>query len=136
MRHLKKKKIFSRNREHRSAMFSNQIISLFNYSRIKTTSAKAKEARRLSEKLITRARVDNLHNRRIVLSKLKDRAIVAKLFDEIAPKYKGVNGGYTRIIRLGRRMGDGADLSILELVEGEATKSKAKVKKPKVTSEK
>ena len=112
-------------------MFSNMMVSFFQNGRIKTTSAKAKELRRLSEKVITRAKENTLHNKRIILSKIKNRGIVAKLFDEIAPTYKDVNGGYTRIYKVGRRAGDGAELSLLELVEvGEAPqKSKPRGKK-------
>jgi large subunit ribosomal protein L17 len=117
MRHLKRKKKFSRTSGHKRAMFSNMLVSLFEYGSIKTTTPKAKELRRLSEKVITRAKENSLHNKRLILRKLKNRDIVAKLFDEIAPFYKDVNGGYTRIIKLGNRMGDGAELSLIELVE-------------------
>jgi len=134
MRHLKRKKTFNRDKDHRKAMFTNMMVSFFNYGKVKTTVAKAKELRRLSEKQITRAKVDSLHNRRIVLSRLKDRDIVAKLFDEIAPKYKNVNGGYTRIIRLNKRKGDGADLSTLELIDVDYTEKKRKGKKEAVSS--
>lgn len=122
MRHLKRNRKLNRDREHRNAMFSNMITSLFQYERIKTTSAKASELRRLSEKIITRAKENTLHNKRIVLKKIKDRDIVAKLFDEIAPKYQNVHGGYTRIIKFGRRAGDGAELSLVELVDVEDSK--------------
>lgn len=131
MRHLKRVKKFNRTRGHKRAMFSNMMVSFFQNGRIKTTSAKAKELRRLSEKVITRAKENTLHNKRIVLSKIKNRGIVAKLFDEIAPTYKDVNGGYTRIYKVGRRAGDGAELSLLELVDvGQAPqKSKPRGKK-------
>jgi len=130
MRHLKKGKRLGRDREHREAMFANLIVSLFQNERIKTTAVKAKELRRRSERIITRAKDSTLHNKRIVLSKIKDRDAVAKLFDDIAPRYKNVPGGYTRIIKLGRRQGDAAELSYVELVE---TESEAK-KKPKATA--
>ena len=127
MRHLKKGKRLGRDREHREAMFANLIVSLFQNERIKTTVVKAKELRRRSERLITRAKEPTLHNKRIVLSRIKDRDAVAKLFDDIAPRYKNVPGGYTRIIRLGRRQGDGAELSYVELIETESsTKRKTK----------
>jgi large subunit ribosomal protein L17 len=129
MRHLKNGKRLGRDKEHREAMFSNLMVSFFLYERIKTTTAKAKELRRRSERIITRAKEHTLHNKRIVLSKIKDRDTVAKLFDDIAPRYKNVNGGYTRIIRLGRRPGDGAELSYLELVEVEAPAVKKGKKK-------
>ncbi len=134
MRHLKKKRKLGKNREHRDAMFQNMVTSLFEYERIQTTSAKAKELRRIGEKMITRAKENTLHNKRILLKKLKNRDIVAKLFDEIAPKYRDVHGGYTRIIKLGRRHGDGADLSLLELVDVELDKKgkgKVQVKEQK-----
>jgi large subunit ribosomal protein L17 len=132
MRHLKKKRKLGRNREHRDAMLQNMVTSFFEHERIQTTAAKVKELRRIGEKMITRAKDNTLHNKRILLKKLKNRDIARKLFDEIAPKYKDVHGGYTRIIKLGRRLGDGADLSILELVDVElGKKGKAQVKQQK-----
>ncbi|MGQ9615172.1 MAG: 50S ribosomal protein L17 [Spirochaetota bacterium] len=116
MRHLKATKKLGRDKEHRNAMFANMMVSFFEQGIITTTLAKAKELRRLSEKIITRAKVNTLHNKRIVLRRLKNRDVVAKLFDTIAPVYKDVHGGYTRILRLGKRMGDGAEMSIIELV--------------------
>ena len=120
MRHMKRVKKFNRTRGHKRAMFSNMMISLFEYGRIKTTTTKAKELRKLSEKIITRAKENTLHNKRIVLSRIKNRYIVAKLFDEIAPVYKDVNGGYTRMYKLGRRPGDGAEMSLIELIDLQA----------------
>ena len=117
MRHLKKGRSLNRDREHRNAMFNNMLESFFQYERIQTTAAKARELRRLSEKMITRAKQNTLHNKRMVLKKLHNRDIVVKLFDEIAPKYQDVHGGYTRILKIGRRQGDGAELSLIELVD-------------------
>ena len=131
MRHLKGVKKFSRPQSHKKSMFSNMMVSFFENERIHTTAAKAKELRRLSEKAITRAKDNTLHNKRILFSRIGDRNIVAKLFDDIAPRYKDVNGGYTRIIKLGSRKGDGAEMSLLELVEIKQkpqTKQKAKKK--------
>jgi len=122
MRHLKKGRKLNRDKQYRKAMFSNMITSLLRHERIKTTTPKAKELRRYCEKIITRAKENTLHNKRIVMKKIKDRDIVAKLFDEIAPRYKNVNGGYTRIIKMGNRLGDGAEMSIIELVEVEEKK--------------
>ena len=122
MRHMKRVKKFNRTRGHKKAMFSNMMISLFEYGRIKTTTTKAKELRKLSEKIITRAKENTLHNKRIVLSRIKNRYIVAKLFDEIAPVFKDVNGGYTRMYKLGRRPGDGAEMSLIELIDLQAGK--------------
>jgi len=101
---------------HRKAMLRNMVTSLFKQERIRTTKAKALEARRIAEKMITRAKVDSVHNRRIISSRLFDEAIVAKLFTEIAPQMKDRSGGYTRIIKLGERQGDAAEVVILELV--------------------
>jgi len=117
MRHRIRGVKLNRDKEHRKAMFSNMMESFFEYERIRTTTAKARELSRLSEKMITRAKENNLHNKRVVLRRLKNRDIVAKLFDDIAPRYRNVNGGYTRVIKIGQRAGDGAEMSILELVE-------------------
>jgi large subunit ribosomal protein L17 len=93
------------------------VTSLFRYERIRTTKAKAREIRRSAEKLITRAKIDSVHNRRIVSSRLFDEGIVAKLFTDIAIRMKERPGGYTRIIKLGQRPGDTAEVVILELVD-------------------
>jgi large subunit ribosomal protein L17 len=102
---------------HRKALHRNMVTSLFRYERIRTTKAKALEVRRSAEKLITRAKEDSVHNRRIVSSRLFDEGIVAKLFTNIAPRMKDRPGGYTRIIKLGERPGDAAEVVILELVD-------------------
>jgi large subunit ribosomal protein L17 len=102
---------------HRKALKRNMVTSLFRQERIKTTKAKALEIRRTAEKMITRAKDDTVHNRRIVSSRLFDEGIVAKLFTNIAPRMKNRNGGYTRIIKLGERKGDAAEIVILELVD-------------------
>jgi large subunit ribosomal protein L17 len=110
------------------------VTSLFNYERIRTTKAKALEIRRSAEKLITRAKVDSVHNRRIVSSRLYNEGVAAKLFTDIAPRMKDRAGGYTRIIKLGERAGDAAEMVILELVdykldtEGADKKAKKTVK--------
>jgi large subunit ribosomal protein L17 len=117
---------------HRKALHRNMVTSLLRHERIKTTKAKAREIRRSAEKLITRAKVDSVHNRRIVSSRLFDEGIVAKLFTTIGPRMKDRNGGYTRILKLGERYGDAAEIVILELVdyklntEKEGKKSKKK----------
>ncbi|GHV16634.1 50S ribosomal protein L17 [Spirochaetia bacterium] len=102
---------------HRKALHRNMVTSLFRYERVKTTKSKALEIRRSAEKLITRAKVDSVHNRRIVSSRLFDEGIVAKLFTDIAVRMKERPGGYTRIIKLGERYGDAAEVVILELVD-------------------
>jgi large subunit ribosomal protein L17 len=128
MRHLDKIRKFNRDREHRKAMFSNMMTSFFTHERITTTLAKAKELRRLSEKAITRAKENSLHNKRMIMRRIHDRDVIAKLFDEIAPKFKEVNGGYTRIYKLGNRAGDGADLARIEFVDPAESAEKKKAK--------
>ncbi|MDR1106166.1 MAG: 50S ribosomal protein L17 [Treponema sp.] len=102
---------------HRKALHRSMVTSLFRYERIKTTKAKALEIRRSAEKLITRAKTDSVHNRRIVSGRLFDEGIVAKLFTDIAVRMKERPGGYTRIIKLGQRYGDAAEEVLLELVD-------------------
>jgi len=102
---------------HRKALHRNMVTSLFKQERIRTTKAKALAVRRTAEKMITRAKEDTVHNRRIVSSRLYNEGIVAKLFTVIAPRMKDRNGGYTRIIKLGERKGDAAEVVILELVD-------------------
>jgi large subunit ribosomal protein L17 len=107
------------------------VISLFRYERIRTTKAKAKEIRKTAEKLVTRAKEDSVHNRRIAAKRIHDKAILAKLFTELGPRYRSRPGGYTRILRLGFREGDGSEMVILELVDRkirERQKSKKKEK--------
>ncbi|MCL2765519.1 MAG: 50S ribosomal protein L17 [Treponema sp.] len=126
---------------HRKALHRNMVTSLFRQERIKTTKAKALEIRRSAEKMITRAKEDSVHNRRIVSSRLFDEGIVAKLFTNIAPRMKDRNGGYTRIIKLGERKGDAAELVILELVDykldtgDDKKKSKKGSEKPKAAKD-
>ena len=113
----------------RKALLRNMVTSLFRYEKIETTKAKAKEVQRLAEKMITRAKVDNVHNRREVASALFDDAVVNKLFVEIAPLYAEVNGGYTRIIKTANRVGEAAEMAILELTKKTEKKSDKKEKK-------
>jgi large subunit ribosomal protein L17 len=119
---------------HRKALRRNMVTSLFRHERIRTTKAKALEIRRSAEKLITRAKTDSVHNRRIVSGRLFDEGIVAKLFTDIAPRMKERQGGYTRIVKLEERLGDAAEVVILELVDykldtGGASDKKAKKEK-------
>ncbi len=107
----------SRTTAHRRAMLRNMVTSLYRYERITTTKAKALEVRRKAEKLITRAKVDSVHNRREVAKYIQDEKILNKLFTEIAPRMNERNGGYTRVLKLGYRQGDAADVVILELVD-------------------
>jgi len=124
---------------HRKALHRSMVTSLFRHERIKTTKAKALEIRRTAEKLITRAKVDSVHNRRIASGRLYDEGIVAKLFTDIAPRMKDRNGGYTRILKLGERLGDAAQMVILELVDYkldvEGTEKKAQKKEAKAKAE-
>jgi large subunit ribosomal protein L17 len=106
-----------RNATHRRATLDSLALSLFKYERIRTTLAKAREARRLAERLITRARTDSVHNRRIAGRVIQDERILAKLFKDIAPRFAQRPGGYTRILKLGQRYGDASEMAILELVE-------------------
>jgi len=107
----------SRTTAHRRAMSRNMVTSLFRYERITTTKSKALEVRKSAEKLITRAKVDSVHNRREVAKFIQDEKILNKLFTEIGPRMKERNGGYTRVLKLGYRQGDAADVVILELVD-------------------
>lgn len=116
MRHLKAKRKFGRKTGPRKAVIKNLFVSLILHEKIKTTEAKAKEIRPLIEKLITKAKVDNLHNRRETMKKLTTQNSIKKLFEVIGPRYKEKKGGYTRIVKLGERKGDGAKMASLELV--------------------
>lgn len=116
---------------HRKALHRNMVTSLFRYERIRTTKVKALAVRRSAEKLITRAKVDSVHNRRIVSSRLFDEGVVAKLFTDIALRMKERPGGYTRIIKLGERSGDAAEVVILELVDYKLNTDEASDKKAK-----
>jgi large subunit ribosomal protein L17 len=98
-------------------MFRNMATSLFKHGRIETTEAKAKELRRYAEPLITKAKRGDLHSRRLVARKIHDSEVLARLFDEIGPRYSDRPGGYTRVVKLGHRAGDAADVAIIELVE-------------------
>ena len=131
MRHKKLNKKFDRNKPERESMMNNLVKGLFIYQSITTTKEKAKEARRFAEKLITVAKKDDLASRRKAFSVLRDETLVGKLFKEIAPLFKDRKGGYTRIIHLGKRKGDNAQLSILELTEKKVVAPKAKHKKEK-----
>ena len=121
---------------HRKALHRNMVTSLFRYERIRTTKVKALAVRRSAEKLITRAKVDSVHNRRIVSSRLFDEGIVAKLFTDIALRMKERPGGYTRIIKLGERPGDAAEIVILELVDYKLNADEASDKKAKKDAKK
>ena len=116
MRHKKVNAKLNRTAGHRKALYSNVATSLFEHKQIKTTTAKAKAVRKTVDRIITFAKRGTLADRRQVLRTIRDRSVVKNLFDEIAPTYKERYGGYTRIIKLGRRKGDGAEMALLELV--------------------
>ena len=107
----------SRTTAHRRAMSRNMVTSLFRFERITTTKSKALEVRKAAEKLITRSKVDSVHNRREAAKFIQDEKILNKVFTEIGPRMKERNGGYTRVLKLGYRQGDAADMVILELVD-------------------
>jgi large subunit ribosomal protein L17 len=127
---------------HRKALHRNMVTALFKYERITTTKAKALEIRRSAEKLITRAKEDTVHNRRLVARRLFDESMVTKLFTNIALRMKDRPGGYTRILKLGERSGDAAEMVILELVDyklpekEEKSDKKAKKDTPKKETKK
>ena len=116
MRHRAKGRQLSRTSTHKRAMLNNMATSLFEHGRVVTTEAKAKELRPFAEKLITLARRGDLHARRLVSQKIHDRAALSKLFAEIGPRFASRPGGYTRILKLGHRPGDGADVARIELL--------------------
>ncbi len=141
MRHKNSVRQLGRTHSHRKEMFANMVTSLFEKERIVTTKQKGRELKKISEKIITRAK-DNidlpedaadkkLHNKRIVMKTIKDRDVLKKLFDDIAPRFKGRNGGYTRLYLLGRRPGDAAEMAIVELVEKKAPVKKTQADKAK-----
>lgn len=117
MRHGKKVNHLGRKSEHRKAMLSNMACSLIEHKRISTTVAKAKALRVFVEPLITKSKTDSTHSRRTVFSYLKSKEVVAELFRDVAPKVAGRPGGYTRIIRTGYRLGDNAEMCMIELVD-------------------
>lgn len=138
MKHQVKTKKLSRTKPHREAMLSNMVISLFTHRTIRTTDAKAKELRRLTDRLITTAKTDTIAARRNVFAKLRNETIVKKLFTEIAPHFTDRQSGFTRVLKVGIRHGDGASLSLVELLtpkpevttdkKGKDKKAKAKTK--------
>lgn len=117
MRHRKKGRKLSRTASHRRATLRNMASSLFRHGRIETTTAKAKELRPYAERLITLAKRGDLHARRLAGARLREREVLGILFDEIGPRFKDRPGGYTRIIKLGTRKGDAADMSLIQLVD-------------------
>jgi len=117
MRHGHGLRKLNRTSSHRLAMLRNMSSSLLRHERIKTTLPKAKELRRVVEPLITLAKEPTVANRRLAFNRLRDREMVVKLFDELGPRYKSRNGGYTRILKFGFRVGDNAPMALMELVD-------------------
>lgn len=129
MRHRKAGVKLNRTTSHRQAMFKNMVTSLFKHDRIRTTDVKAKELRRWADHIITLAKRGDLHARRQILAIVQEKGVAHKLFEEAGKRFGAINGGYTRIIKLGRRPGDAAPVSIIELVAAEEkVKSKKKGK--------
>ncbi len=117
MRHRRAGRKLSRTPAHRRALFRNLVTALLEHERIRTTEPKAKEVRRLTDRMITLGKRGNLHARRRALAFVRKRSVVRKLFDDVAPRFAGRAGGYTRVVACGPRRGDTAPLSIVELVE-------------------
>ena len=137
MRHRKASLKLNRTTSHRKAMFRNMVTSLFKHERIRTTDAKAKELRRWADHVITLAKRGDLHARRQALSIVREKGVVHKLFAEANERFGSSDGGYTRVVKLGRRAGDAAPISLIELVVPEAgKKKKTKKKAVKATAEK
>jgi large subunit ribosomal protein L17 len=124
MRHRVAGRKLGRKTEHRLAMFRNMVTSLLDHERIVTTVAKAKEIRKFAEHMITLGKRGDLHARRQALSFVRSKKVVHKLFAEIAPRYAQRQGGYTRIVKMGFRRGDGAPMCLIELVKPEEKESK------------
>ena len=137
MRHGKSGRKLGRTSSHRLAMFRNMVTSLLEHERIYTTEAKAKELRRWADWMITLGKRGDLHARRQALQIIRDKSVVHKLFTDLAQRYQARSGGYTRTVKVGFRVGDGAPLSLIELMAGETEKKKKrKTKAPKVRKKK
>lgn len=117
MRHLKKGRHLHRSSSHRKALLKNLAVSVLTNERVQTTEAKAKEVRRLIDRVITWGKRGDLHARRLAVRQVRSRTVVKKVFDELAPRYRERPGGYTRIMKLGYRHGDNAPMVVLELVD-------------------
>jgi large subunit ribosomal protein L17 len=128
MHHGKTGSKLGRTSSHREAMLRNMVTSIIKHERIRTTDTKAKELRKLAEKMITLGKRGSLHARRQALAVVRDKDMVSKLFGELAERYRNREGGYTRIIKAGYRFGDNAPVSIIEFISDEQKKEKAKAK--------
>lgn len=128
MRHLNQGRKLNRTSAHRKALFRNLVLALVNHGRIKTTDAKAKELRRYADRMVTLGKRGDLGARRLAFAFMQSRDAVKKLFDEIAPRFKERNGGYTRVVKFGIRRGDAAPLSVIEFSD---FSDQAAAKKPR-----
>jgi large subunit ribosomal protein L17 len=128
MQHNRAGRKLGRTTSHRRALFRNQLASLFTHERILTTLPKAKDLRPLAEKMVTLGKRGGLHARRLALKNVPDAGVIRKLFDEIAPRFKDRVGGYTHILKIGRRPGDGAEMAILEFVDYDFAQRQAEKK--------
>lgn len=135
MRHLKANKKLGMDASHRKAVLRNMVTSLVEHERIQTTDTRAKELRRIAEKMVTLGKRGDLHALRQAMEVIRLKNVAKKLFEEIAPRYKDINGGYTRIIKIGRRHGDNATLSIIEFTV-QKKEEKKEAKKPSKKKEK
>jgi large subunit ribosomal protein L17 len=136
MRHRKSGVKLNRTTSHRQAMFRNMVTSLLKYDRIKTTEAKAKELRRWADHIVTLAKRGDLHARRLAMSIVREKDVVHKIFEEAPKRFGSSNGGYTRIIKIGRRPGDAAAMTLVELISSdEGLSSKPKKTKAKVKAD-
>ncbi|MBN1863842.1 MAG: 50S ribosomal protein L17 [Victivallales bacterium] len=131
MRHRKHTFKIGRTGAHRRSLLANQVCSLISSGEIRTTVTKAKETRRLAEKMVTLGKTGDLHRRRLAVARLRDKHAVALLFSEIAPRYTAREGGYTRIVRTGKRNGDGAEMCVLKWVDQEQGNTSSEPKKSK-----
>ena len=136
MRHQKRVKTLNRTKSHRKALLMNLANALFNHESIKTTNTKAMVLKRVAERLITLAKRKDLHSMRLAFSFLRDKAIVRKLFSEIGDRYNAINGGYTRVLKIGNRKGDNAPMAIIELTQKKEEKKEKEEKKPAKKAEK
>ena len=130
MRHRKSGVKLNRTTSHRQAMFRNMVTSLFKYDRITTTDAKAKELRRWADHIVTLAKRGDLHARRLAMSIVREKDVVHKIFEGAAERFGNINGGYTRIIKVGRRPGDAAAMTVVELISSDSAKPKKTTKSP------
>ena len=135
MYHGKAGRKLGRSSSHREAMFRNMVTSIIRHESIRTTDATAKEVRKLADRMITLGKRGDLHARRQALSVVRDKEMVAKLFGELAERFRNRAGGYTRIVKVGYRFGDNAPVSILEYIPDENKKEKAKPKKKEKKAE-